>query len=367
MNNINQKLNFSGFKYEAVVAKCRCLYGKLLDANDYENLLKFAEVSEIAAYLHDNTAYYEFLKESDKRHINRNKLEYYIKKSLLHDYLKIYKFTHGGQRHFINLMMAKYEFEYILKVWREYVWRNTENNAVIKENDDYLLSEGLLEIQTIYQNSPRINLDALKNIKTVEQFMDAIKNSDYFYIFEKHINEDISKNYTVVETAVYDEYYKNLYEGAAVFEKDICGRIRESIATEADLKNLCRISRLIFNFKTPPSEIIPLLVPLHYKLKESNVKDLLKSSDREDFYVYCEHQLYYGKKQSFYEYESLTDYMNDYLFKYYKSKMTLTPPGFDVIFRYFHMKEIEIRNLFYLIEGIRYRMSPEQIKKHVRI
>ena len=351
------------FKYGAVVAKCSCLYGKLLGAIDYENLLACPEVSDVAAYLHENTAYREFFGASDLRSINRNKLEYCIKKSLLCDYIKIFRFTCGNQRHFVNLLMAKYELEYILKVWRGYVWRNIENNPAQKQNDDYLLSEGILEIQAIYKDSPNIDLEALKNVSTASQFMAAIKNSYFFYIFEKHANEDISKNYTMIETAVYDEYYKILYDGAKVFEKATGDKIRNSISTRADLVNLCRISRMRFNFKAAPEDIAALLVPLRNKLKEIDIDALSKCEDRESFLAYCETNLHYGKKQSFYGYESMSAYMNSFMYRHCKSpEMSF---GFESVARYFQLKEFELMNLFYLTEGIRYHMPPDQIRKNI--
>ncbi|MCL1859585.1 MAG: V-type ATPase subunit [Oscillospiraceae bacterium] len=358
------------FKYEAVTAKCRCLYGKLLGPKDYENLLKCPDVSDIAVYLQDNTAYHEFLNGSDLRRINRNKLEYYIKKSMLNDYLKMYKFTFGNERYFINLLMAKYELEYILRAWREYVLKNIENNnnSVSKPNEseeDYFLGKGILEIQMIYQNNPRIDIEALKNITNAEQFINAIKNSDFFYIFEKHIKDDISKNYTEIETAVYDDYYKILYDSAEIFEKETRKKIQDSISTHADLLNLCRISRMLFNFKAGPEEIMPLLVPLRNRLKPDNINALLKSNDREKFLLYCQSNLSYGEKQSFYAYDSMSSYMNSFLYKYYKSKIKVSSSGFEVIVRYFHVKEFEVMNLFYLTEGIRYKMTPDYIRKNI--
>ena len=351
------------FKYEAAVAKCRCLYGRLLGAVDYEKLLLCPEVSDVAAYLYENTGYREFFGASDLRKINRNKLEYYIKKSLLYDYIKMFRFTFGNQRHFVNLLMAKYELEYILKIWREYVWRNLENNPVQKEGDDYLLSEGILEIQAIYKDNPNIDLEALKNIATAGQFMGAIQNSDFFYIFEKHMTDDISKNYTVIETAVYDEYYRILYDGAKAFEKKTGDRIRDSISTKADLINLCRISRMRFNFKAAPDKIAALLVPLRNRLKEGDIEALSKCDDRESFLGYCEANLYYGKKQSFYKYDSMSAYMNSFMYGYCKSGGAAF--GFESVARYFQLKEFEVMNLFYLTEGIRYQMPPAQIRKNI--
>ena len=354
------------FKYEAVVAKCRCLYGKLLVLRDYENLLNCRDISDIAVYLRDNTAYFEFLDGLDLKKINRNKLEYYIKKSMLADYLKLYKFTSGSQRYFINLLIAKYELEYILRVWRDFVLKSTGSGpAAEDEGEDYVFNEKFLEIQAIYQHNPRIDLESMKNIANAEQFINAIRNTDYFYIFEKHINDDISQNYTRIETAVYDEYYKILYESAEIFDKKSREKIRDLISTQADLINLSRISRMMFNFSAKPEEITPLLVPLRSRLKNGDITALLNSEDNEHFMMYCQENLYYGKKQSFHEYESMTAYMNYFLYKYYKSKINISSSGFDVVFRYFHLKEFELMNLFYLTEGIRYKMQPEYIRKFI--
>ncbi|MCL2158195.1 MAG: V-type ATPase subunit [Oscillospiraceae bacterium] len=364
----------SVFKYEAIKAKCRCLYGKLLSGHDYENLLNCADVSDVAGYLYEHTAYREFFDVPDPKGLHRNKIEYYIKKSLLCDYMKMYKFTQGKQRRFINLLMGKYELEYILKIWREYIWRNLENkdkkenkdNPVNRENDDYLLSEGIFEIQTIYKDSPRIDLGALKNIATAEQFLGAIKNTDFFYIFEKHIGDDISKNYTEIETAVYDRYYKILYNEAAMFERATCEGIREFLSIRSDLVNLCRISRLRFGFDAGPEKIRGLLVFLgETKLKESDLTMLLGMEDKESFLAHCEANLCYAKKQSFYSRESMSAYMNAYLFNYHRSKKNSAASGFEAVVRYFQLKEFELQNLFYLTEGIRYQMQPDYIRKNI--
>ena len=357
------------FKYEAVVAKSRCLYGKLLKTQDYDNLLKCSDVSDIAVYLHENTAYNEFLDESNLRKINRSKLEYYIKRSMLGDYLKMYKFTFGNERYFISLLMAKYEFEYILSVWREFVMKNADPNSVAdlgtRDDEDHIISERLLELQAIYKDNPRIDLESLQRITTADQFINAIRNSSYFHVFEKYIHEDIFNNFTVIETAIYDEYYKMLHDGAKLFEKETREKIQDFISVEADFINLCRMSRMMFNFNAKPEEIAPLLLPIRNRLTDNDINILLNSEDRESFLLYCQSYLKYGKKQSFHEYESMTSYMNSFMYKYYKSKINVGSSGFDVVIRYFHVKEYEVMNLFYLIEGIRYKMQPDYIRKYM--
>jgi len=81
--------------------------------------------------------------------------------------------------------------------------------------------------------------------------------------------------------------------------------------------------------------------------------------------LYCQNNLYYGKKQSFYEYETMSSYMNFYLYKYFKSKINISSSGFDVVARYFYIKEFELMNLFYLTEGIRYKMPPDYIRRYM--
>lgn len=354
------------FKYEAVIAKCRCLYGKMLSHEDYDFLLKCTTISEAAVYLHDKTSYSEFLGVSDLKKINRNKLEYYIKKALLNDFIKIFRFTSGTDRDFINLLMAKYELEYILKIWRHFVWKSSNPNAIKDtEEDEYLIDSGILELQAIYQNNNRINFSVMKDIKSPEQFLEAIRETYYYKIFASHIDEDIAHDYTKIETAVYNEYYSLLWSGTRAFDSDTKSALQNIVGINADLINLAIMARLIFNFKYNPEDITKYLVPLRNKLRESDIAELINMSSRDDFIRYCEKNLYFGRKLSFSQYETVTQYMAAFLFKYYRSRLIHTKTGFDTVVKYFFVKEMEVKNLFCIIEGIRYSMSAEQIKKYL--
>jgi V/A-type H+-transporting ATPase subunit C len=228
------------FKYEAVIAKCKCLYGKLLTTKDFENLLNLKTLADIATYLHDKTAYAEFFSESSNpKNINRSKLEYYIRKSLIEDFVKIYRFLSGREHYFVNMLLAKYELEYLLKIWRYFVWLKTENNSIT--DDEYLLDIGILEIQmiyTIYEYDSKIDLEVLKTVSNIEQFLEVMRETDFYHIFEKHMDEDITKNYNSLEIAIYNEYYKMLYDSSRIFDKKKKKKIQSLIEADIDLINL---------------------------------------------------------------------------------------------------------------------------------
>ena len=367
------------FKYEAVIAKCRALYGKLLKADDYEMLLKSTSISEIAVYLRDRTAYAEFFSDAaDLKTMNRAKLEYYIRKSLISDFVKIYRFIYGKEHHFINLLLARFELEFILKTWRHFVWLNRENNSInsINGEDDnkYLLDVGVLEMQMIsmiYQYTSKIDIEALKNVSNIGQFMEAISKTNYFNIFEKYMGDGISQDYTKLEAAIYNEYYRMLYDAVKIFDRDTQEKIRRLISIEIDLINLERISRIAVNFSESldaadrSREIMPLLVPIRFKLRAENIQQLITLENKNDFLTYCDSELYYGSKKSFRVYDTFEQYRRNFLYNIYRSGTSHTRSGLDVIIKYFFIKETEIKNLFYLIEGIRYSMNSEEIRPYL--
>jgi vacuolar-type H+-ATPase subunit C/Vma6 len=87
--------------------------------------------------------------------------------------------------------------------------------------------------------------------------------------------------------------------------------------------------------------------------------------NKDDFFEYCAKNLSYERKQPFNSYEAIDQYRWNLLYKLYRSSAVRTQSGFDVIVKYFFLKEIEAKNLFCLIEGIRYQMNPLQIRNYL--
>ncbi|HRX92428.1 MAG TPA: V-type ATPase subunit, partial [Candidatus Izemoplasmatales bacterium] len=69
------------FVANAMVVKIKAIHGRLLKANDFEELSKKKSVPEIAAYLKNHPNYQDMLSDIQESSIHRGQLEGLIKKN----------------------------------------------------------------------------------------------------------------------------------------------------------------------------------------------------------------------------------------------------------------------------------------------
>lgn len=349
------------YRYEALTAKTKCLMGRLLSEDELIYLSGIKTVGEIAVYLREKTAYGETMREMNLTQANRRKLEYYIKKTVFADYLKMRRFTHGEERNYISLLLGKYDIEYMLNAWRYCIGRakmNEEAKKLWDESDGYHPSEGILELYTIYGQKSKLDLGRLKDAETVRDFLRAIEGTEYRKIFAAGEGGD----YAEIEYEIYTEYYKKLMAAAESFKSE-GESLKTALTTAVDVKNLEQIYRMRYNFGMTAAETAKRVIPFRYKLKKKDISDLVSIDDRQKYLARC-NATYYGRKADFTA-APVSAAGSAYLYKLYKSTSLKNSSSFDVIVKYFYLKETEIDNLVFIIEGVRYGMNPEEIKSNL--
>ena len=98
-----------------ISAKAKSMYGKRLTDTDYKDMLRRNSVSDIAAYLKENTAYQTALSQIDTHNIHRGQLENLLMRELFNKYTKLCRYNFTGDNDFYNYLILQYEIEQILK------------------------------------------------------------------------------------------------------------------------------------------------------------------------------------------------------------------------------------------------------------
>lgn len=354
-------------EYEALKAKCRCMTGKLLEAADYQNMLKCETLAQSAAYLCGSTYYKEFPggESINTTDVHRGKLELYLKKTLFYDYAKMVRFLNGSGRQYLNIVISKYEFEFLLGTWRYIALRKKSAAGQTPENNSF--SEELSNINILLGGRTKINTEILTKavgVGGLDEFLSAIHDTAYYKQFVKYVSEDVQLSYSQLETKLYSEYYAALYERTDLFDKKTKEQLQAVIGIMTDLINIARIYRMNIYFNSPENEIIPHLFPLKGRLTKKDIKNLVSIKDKEKFYEYCG-GTYYAKKQDFHVDVSFSEYTARYVSNYYKKYIYSADTSYFIVNCYFYLKDIEIKNLINIIEGIRYGIPREQTEKRL--
>lgn len=336
-------------RHSALSAKVYGLYGLRLKNEDFEELLKKRSISEIAGFLKETPAYSVALSGVNEKLVHRGQIESILRRNLFDEYIKLYKFATGSDKKTLETLFVKYEVEQILNFLR--LFRANISNEFIYSIPEFII-----------KNS-KINFIKMSECKNYDEFLSVLEETNYYNILKEYkFENDIDFSY--VETLLYSYYYSNVINKALpLFKGKIEELLDKSIGSQIDILNITRIYRLKEYYNCEPANINLHIIPIYYNLKKSTIENMINSKTSKEVLDIVDTTPYSKLFQN-----SKFPYIEQYLYNFIKmfSKLIMRSgiPSINVSIAYLNLKEIEIKNIISVIEGKRYNMNVDEIKKH---
>lgn len=333
----------------AVLSKARALYGKRISDRNYTELLACNEVADIASYLKRRTNYKDVLSGINENSVHRVDLEECLKLKLFADFESLGRYDLWVGEHFYEYIISRAEIEQIM---------HSLMLLSAGKSGEYIRS-----IPGFFYSHSKFDIKALEHIESYDEFLKIISKTPYYKIllpFKPSGNQEI--NLTFAETALYNYLYDIVF---GIINKYVRGKAKKQLIDffnlYIDLSNLVRIVRM----------------KKFYNLSEDYMMSgLMKygtlSADELRKFVVCE-----SNKQM------MTDMKNTKMGKKWFSRgldvvdkvpinmrynwcrhnirFSVSPP--IVLISYIFLQEVEILNLTNIIEGVKYKLPPEEIRK----
>lgn len=337
------------FKDNALIIKIKSLYGNRLKEEDYDQLLKMKSIQELFLYLKSHNRYKELLKDVSGDNLHRKDLEILFRKSNFEIMLKLRNFLKMKEDKFYNIFIYSSEKDLILDKIHD-----IKNQINIKE---------IIILPNDYQKYTKINIDDLLNSKNLEELNKSIENSLYKQILNPYKSiENSNINFYLFENLFENKYYEIVFEIINKYfkkkEKDELNNLFNSII---ELDNIIKIYRLkkFYNYDNDFIRASLIDLPQNSSRKVLEVLNLNNPD-----------QIYKDLKNSKYQYylddndNIYIEYFEDYI-KYYDARKNLyfSNKASKVFVSYLLLNELEMKNIFHLIEGIRYNLSEKEIRK----
>ncbi len=339
--------NFAG---NAVISKAKSMYSKRLKATDYEELLKFNSIPEIVAYLKKADKYSNTLDKVMDYSMHRGQLEDLIKKSYFNNVAKIVNFVSTKDRKFYELDMVKREIEIVLSSLRSVISGNIETS--------------IRDLPLFFRNHASFDIEEVTKSLTFRDLLFALRKTRYYDIIRPFFADDpIDIRYTDIEQAVFLAYHNLVIER---INKYFSGKIRTNLMdiyqTKVEVDNIIKIYRLKKFYDAAEDEIRKALIMENVRMSKSELEKLIKLDNPDDVLIYI-------SKSQYQEFIDEDDYVYiEYQaekIKYNISKRYMyfsTVPA--IVYTVFiFLNEIEQKNIFNIIEGIRYDIQKDDIKK----
>lgn len=336
----------------AIMAKVHALYGKRLNAEDYGRLLQKRTVQEIAGFLKNETYYSETLSEVKEELIHREQLELMTGRRELDIYVKLRRYSYHDDM-FFKMYKMKNEIRQLLSAMR--LLNANAMNKFIISLPGYLVKHLSFDLYEIAK------------AKDYDDLLAALEHTDYYGIIGKFrpVTSDRAIDITACEKALLTHYYEKLLRMIdAEYTKTARDYLKRILYYEIDFHNVSMIFRMKQYFGAAQKNISDCLIPIHAKISAAVYRELLEARDIGEMGAILRR---YRVTET---YPSDTTLSSEFVtFRSQKRKMRIMQRIFRFsgvpvvsVMCYMTMLEIEVNNLINIIEGVRYQLSPEEIK-----
>lgn len=334
----------------SVMALSRGLYGKRITTKQFDDLLTMKSVGEIASYIIAYTPYSKVLENSSNGEWTAALLGEEINRYFFSCFSKICRFEIAVGQKFYRYFIIKTEVDQILECTR-LILGNKKN--------EYLES-----FSSFLDKYLTVDLFALAKANSLEEISVALNKTPYRQAFDT-VMKNPSSSYLDFEAALVSVQKKlqlKLINDCFSFKEKKA--VFEALSREYDVKFICNLARIIKYYGASEAKIKAIADTSLTLFTESQLRKLVKSKSLAQVNEVL-------SKTAYRDMPALDDSVNittctgSYLCSYYKKQIRFSNSPSVIMLSFFYLCKTEKNNLIKIIQGNKYQISPEEIRKNL--
>lgn len=342
-------------RYGGVATKIRAMQNRCLKPDDYRALTKMSSPIDVVTFLKNFPGYQDIFKNVDENTIHRGDIELLIETAIYDDYMKIYRFVDNTKRKFLEIYFTKFEIYILITLIR-------------KIFDEQYIDHDLSFFKSFFESHSSFDFNKVSKSKNINEFLENLEGSEFKEVLSG-ISDEI-QNLFSYEMKLENYYYNKLWK---LKDKHLKGKdyelIEEIIGQRIDIENVLWIFRNKKYYDIDSSIIYAYVIPINYKLTKKQLLSLVEANSVAEFMLLIDKTYYKGLFDDLVEMTnekmSIDTQVNAYLYKKTADLARNNPFSIAAIVNYLTAKEIEISDIISIIEGVRYKLSPEKLEQYV--
>ncbi|MCL2699971.1 MAG: V-type ATPase subunit, partial [Defluviitaleaceae bacterium] len=333
--------------YDAINAKINGMFGRLLKSADYALLSRMPSVDEVGRALQSRPAYSRALDPGLT--MRRGSIERRLMLSLCADYDRLYSFAGDARlRKFLDGYFLRYEaHELKMLLCMAYDGRDLS---------EYFESD-------IYK---RMGIDPgkLRAARDVADLIERLNGSEFYPVLSRVYNENSSLFELESQLDLYcHRRFSECIE--RYLDKSDSKQMRFIARAETDLRNIEWIYRLKTRYKVDGDLIYAHLMPSVSRLTKEHLKELINAGTEQFFELLRGGP--YSKELKDAADANLEAVCHREIRRVYAVTRRKHPHSPAPVIAYIYFKDREIQNITSLLEGVRYKLAPEEIVKFAEV
>ena len=338
----------SGYSSNVILAKTRAMYGSCLKKQNYADLLACHRVGEIAAYLKQNTAYAAVLQDINETTIHRRHLEALLKRKLFLDYASLSRYDLTVGTHLSDYLIQQGEITQIEQCLRLM--------SVGRTNEFYL------SMPLFFTGHSKLDYLKMSRSKNYEELLEALSGTPYHKILELYRPDESGRiRLTEIENALYNRLVETLYAIIDETKGELHKQLISLCGSQVEAQNVSRIIRMKTYFHASPDTIRANLLPWGRSIPRRLIDGMLEADSAEEVL-----RIYYGTTAGRQIPEDQRPFVHDLYHRapYFNARhyIHFSSYAMVVMISYVIITEVEVDDITNIIEGVRYGLTPEEIK-----
>lgn len=332
----------------AISTKAKAMYGQRILPARYEELIRKKSVGEIAQVLKNETGFAQTLKDVHELTIHRGQLEHLLRQDLYQRLDRLVRYVDGKQRPYYLAALKEIEIDQIL----------TRIRIILAQDFQHAMGD----IPMNLNRYTKLNVRNLILVKTFEELLAGLKGTPYYELLAPYKTKDMSQfDYTACETALHRYYIQYVMDAIdSTFKGKTRKTLKQMWATRVELDNITRIYRYKKFFHVNENSLKDALIECTGSIPKVKLQEMISAPDASAFMKLLAESPYHLHMDD-QEYVYIEYYADQIKYHLAKRHMRYDNAPAIVYSAYQLLAEREIENLINIIEGVRYRVTPEEI------
>lgn len=333
----------------AILVKSRAKYGRRLTASDYDSLLGCKSVADIASYLRNSTHYNVSLEGIKEASLHRRNLEQLLRSKIYEDFAELCRFESSIGEHYFEYLTLKTEIDYFINFMRYFIAGHPEQFIILRGG--------------FFAEHSKIDFLHLTEAKTPSDILAQLKNTPYHKLLSPFLSDDSKIDFTMIEAQL-DRYL--YHKTQAMIEKRFSGdekvQLQNLFAEDAELEDIRRIIRAKKYYHVSDDVLRSQLIGIPRYLSRRQLVGLIECEDEEQIMNLLKKTAYRHVLGRL-DFSYIDELAQRIKFDFCRKAMCYSPHAAVVMASTITTFEIEVENITNIIEGKRYGVENDTIKK----
>ncbi len=338
--------------YSGLTTKVRAMESRFITRSQLEELASLSSVGEALDFIRSQPAYTELLSSADSS-IHRSDLEKLLTLSRYRDFEKLYRFSGSEPRKFLNMYFSSFEVSLLKRCLRSIAHQEPG-------------SMDLSAFQEFFSRHSKLDIEKLTAASSLQELTAALTGTPYYALFSRLENgENVSLFDYEMQLDLY--HFKWLWRLKDKFtDKDERNTLTQCFGSKLDLLNIQWIYRSKKYYHLETADIYTLLIPVNYRLKQSEITKMAETDSLEEFFTALGGTHYGVLSQTDLRISpDLEALYEQVMNRIHSMTARKSPYSAAILNSYFYFKNLEIHRLITAIECIRYGMDSGEILSYI--